>query len=177
MTGLKHWFFVQPKISVCVEAVLMFVLWTALMLILRGRARRIAACAGFLLAVALIIAMTVWGRRSGSRCELSLIPFITFVKAKNTPVLYRSMFMNFLLFMPFGLSLPFALPEKVKLRPLIVILSGFVLSVAVEATQYFKKFGECETDDVIMNTLGVAAGVMSFVIAGAVLKRLRRNKP
>ena len=176
MTGLKHWFFVQPIIQVCIETVLMFVLWTVLMLILRGKARRVAACVGFLLAVALIIAMTVWGRRSGSRCELSLIPLITFVRAKSTPVLYRSLLMNVILFMPFGLSLPFALPEKVKLKPLIAIIGGFVLSAAVEATQYFRKFGECETDDVIMNTLGAAAGVMSFVIVCAVLKRIKHKK-
>ena len=83
---------------------------------------------------------------------------------------------NLILFMPFGLSLPFALPEKVKLKPLIAIIGGFVLSAAVEATQYFRKFGECETDDVIMNTLGAAAGVMSFVIVCAVLKRIKHKK-
>ena len=155
MTGLKHWFFVQPIIQVCIETVLMFVLWTVLMLILRGKARRVAACVGFLLAVALIIAMTVWGRRSGSRCELSLIPLITFVRAKSTPVLYRSLLMNVLLFMPIGFLAGCGL-RGMTFKKVLLLGSGF--SVFIELLQFVFKKGFCETDDVIHNVLGCIIG-------------------
>ena len=172
---LAHDFYVQPMNQVYFEAVSMFIIWTALMFLLRGKARRIVAGAGFVLAFALIIVFTVFGRKAGEKGELRLIPFITFQMGKRNPEFYRALFMNFLLFMPFGLSLPFALPQKAKLKPLVTIVSGFALSVFVEAVQYFAKIGECETDDVLMNTLGVAAGVMSFVIVGAVSKRFNGN--
>ena len=74
------------------------------------------------------------------------------------------MYMNMLLFMPLGLSLSFALFDKVKRNVMISIAIGCLLSGGVELTQYFFHLGRCETDDVIMNTLGVAIGATSFVL-------------
>lgn len=175
---LAHDFYVQPMNRVYIEAIAMFVLWTLAMLILRGKARRAAAAAGFVFAVVLIIMFTVFGRKAGVKTELSLIPFAIFEKAKIFPEMYRAMFMNIILFMPFGLSMPYILPVRLKRKALVVILSGFALSVIVEALQFVFKIGESETDDVIMNTLGTVAGVLSYIIVGAILAlRQRRTKP
>ena len=98
------------------------------------------------------------------------------MNAKVQPEFYRSMFMNVLLFMPFGLSMPFALPNKCKHKALLTILFGVILFMTVEACQYIFFLGRCETDDVIMNTLGVAIGVTSFLIFRIVIKIKLANK-
>ena len=100
------------------------------------------------------------------------------VYAKNNSELYRSMFMNLLLFMPLGLCMPFALPKKVKIKGLLTIGAGMVLSIAIEAIQFFFSLGRCETDDVIMNTTGVIIGtsVYLFFFLVQTIKRKRRTK-
>ena len=164
MRSLFHDFYVQPMNTVYIETVAMYLIWTVAMLLLRGKARKIVSIAGLCMAAALIIAFTLFGRKSGNNHDISLIPFISFVNAKVQPEFYRSMFMNVLLFMPFGLSMPFALPNTFKHKALLTILVGAVLSVVVEAAQYVFSLGKCETDDVLMNALGVLIGVTSYLI-------------
>ena len=82
--------------------------------------------------------------------------------------------MNMLLFLPLGLSLPFALPQKWKCKALLSAVAGFLLSVGVEAIQYFFRIGDCETDDVLMNTLGMLIGTSSFGIVCLVQKTRKR---
>ena len=108
--------------------------------------------------------------------EVSLVPFVTFIYAQTEPELYRTMYMNMLLFLPLGLSLPFALYGKIKHTVLISIGIGFLLSVGVEAAQYFFLLGRCETDDVIMNTLGVLIGSMSFIVFYVKDKRINSKR-
>ena len=164
MRSLFHDFYVQPMNIVYIETIAMYVIWTVAMLLLRGKAKRIVSIAGLCMAAALVIAFTILGRKSGNTRDISLIPFISFVNAKVQPEFYRTMYMNMLLFMPLGLSMPFALPNKCKHKALLTILIGAILSIAVEACQYLFSLGKCETDDVIMNTIGVAIGVTSFLI-------------
>lgn len=97
--------------------------------------------------------------------SISLVPFISFVKAKVQPELYRSMLFNCLMFIPFSLGLAGILPEKIKIgrRVGIVIITGLALSICIETLQYIFSLGNTETDDVIMNTLG------SFIAAIALL--------
>lgn len=173
MSDLRHAFYVQPMNQVYIETIAMYVIWTALMLLLRGKSRRIVSCIGVVCAVALIVLYTIY-RRGGSEEAVSLIPFISFINAKTQPEFYRTMFMNMLLFLPLGLSLPFALSEKMKHKVLISILCGLILSVLVEVLQYVFRLGRCETDDVLMNTLGVLIGVTSYLLCGLIA--VCRNK-
>lgn len=165
-----HYFYIQPMNYVYIETILMIVLWTAAMLIFRGKARKIVAITGVVLSIALILFYTVIGRGEIKQQVLVLTPFITFSKAKGEVELFRTLYMNVLLFLPLGLSLPFALPNKLRFRPLFAVLAGFLLSAAVEATQYIRIIGECEIDDVIMNTFGVLIGTVSYLIVFIILK-------
>ena len=164
MSRSFHEFYVQPMSQVYIETIAMYVTWTVAMLLLRGKARRIVAIVGAVLAFALILVFTVLNRSSDGTREISLIPFITFENAKAQPELYRTMFMNVLLFMPFGLSLPFALNKKIWYSVCITALIGLGLSICVEVLQYVFCLGRCEADDIIMNVLGVLIGTSSFVI-------------
>lgn len=63
---------------------------------------------------------------------------------------------NLMLFIPFGILLPLCLPKARK--SWVCILSGCLISILIETVQYLTQRGNCELDDVIMNTLGTAAG-------------------
>ena len=65
---------------------------------------------------------------------------------------------NVLLFIPFGLLLPFWFPTG---RKGIVIIVGLVCSIGIEVTQLVTGYGFCQLDDVIMNTAGTFVGYMS----------------
>ena len=102
--------------------------------------------------------------RGGSSKEVYLIPFSTFERAKIQPEFYRSMLMNVFLFVPLGLSLPFVYSGTTGKRIFFTVLTGLLLSVTVEAIQYFAHFGMTETDDVISNTLGTAIGSCAYLL-------------
>lgn len=103
--------------------------------------------------------------RSESGAGADFIPFSSFERAKIQPEMYRSMLMNVFLFVPLGLSLPFVFGGGTGKRILLTILVGLVLSVTVEAIQYFAHLGMAETDDVICNTVGTAIGSCAYLLA------------
>ena len=96
--------------------------------------------------------------------ELVLMPFYSFIEAQQQPEMYRSMLLNVFLFLPMGISLTFVLDKKVRHNIICTIIMAMVLSAIIEIAQYIFCLGRCETDDVIMNTLGAAAGSISFRI-------------
>lgn len=85
----------------------------------------------------------------------------------------RTMVMNVVLFLPFGLILLYVFNHiKNKRRKwLLCILIGFLVSVGVESIQYVFALGRAETDDVICNTLGCALRVLAEVVAEGIKKR------
>ena len=102
--------------------------------------------------------------RSSETVELILTPFHSFIEAKTQPEIYRSMLMNVFLFFPFGLTLPFALPEKWNRKALLTIVLALVLSFTIEFLQFHYHLGRAETDDVICNTLGATIGTLSYTL-------------
>lgn len=176
MSRLFHEFYVQPMFQVYIETITIFVIWTVAMSLLRQKARRVTVLIGTIAALFLVLMFTVLNRQSAGVREVSLVPFVTFINAQTEPELYRTMYMNMLLFLPLGLSLPFALYGKIKHTVLISIGIGFLFSVGVEAAQYFFLLGRCETDDVIMNTLGVLIGSMSFIVFYVKDKRINSKR-
>lgn len=70
---------------------------------------------------------------------------------------WKQIFGNVLVFVPLGFLL-----RATGKKPLKAVLLGFLLSVAVELTQFYGHLGLCELDDVFHNTLGTAIGCGSF---------------
>lgn len=116
----------------------------------------------------LIMKMTLWGRSVGTR-ELELRPFYTFTTISYNNEAFRTLLMNVILFVPFGLTFPYvidAIMTKVKVkgyRWILCVVIGFLLSVVLEVLQYCFKLGRAETDDIICNTIGCMLGVMANV--------------
>lgn len=91
--------------------------------------------------------------RNVSEHSANLTPFWTYQHWSS--VEYRwIIFMNVLVFVPFGFMLPWALKQQLWSTALI----GFTFSVTIEALQYFLGVGLCEFDDVFHNTLGTILG-------------------
>lgn len=76
---------------------------------------------------------------------------------------------NVLLFIPFGFLFP-----KNTLR--LEMISGFLLSMGIEAVQYFGCLGLCELDDVICNTLGSLAGFLLAMVVQRMVSIIEEKK-
>ena len=127
-----------------------------------------------LLAASLGAIYTTLGTRTGGgNLQINLTPFHSYreVLAGGNPEIYRSNFMNVVLFYPAGLLATALLPEKwpgwCRCVP-VVLLLGF-LSAGIEYVQYTYALGRCEIDDVIHNTLGALAGSLAVLLMPSVL--------
>jgi len=80
--------------------------------------------------------------------------------------IYRQMFMNALLFAPFGFFLALLLAKKQRryVIALEVIVCAAVLSGCIELVQYFTGLGKAEVTDIVMNTTGAAFGCAMALI-------------
>lgn len=153
-------------------------LWGALAARLGSRrVWRLANGLLLLAAMAAILHATLfWSRDPGERKAL-LEPFQTLRLARLYPELYREMFMNILLFFPFGLGLAQLLPKRWRpgARAALTLGLGAAFSVFVEGAQYLWGLGIAETDDVLCNALGAGAGALSLT-AEALFRGTREGK-
>lgn len=117
----------------------------------------------FVITAVVILDITLFSRSEGSN-EVILIPLHSFAEARIQPEMYRTMLMNAFMFLPLGLTAPFSLPQKTRRKAVITVLSVCIFSTAIEFLQYQFSLGRCETDDVIMNTLGAAIGSCSYLL-------------
>ena len=123
--------------------------------------------------VALILYTTVLNRSGGSQVDIQLMPFNSFIEAKEEVEMYRTMLMNVFLFFPFGLTLVNLFPQKVKHNIILTIMIAMTFSIAIETCQYIFKLGRVETDDVICNTFGALVGALSYLIIKFFAKRFK----
>lgn len=92
--------------------------------------------------------------------SMNLIPLIAL-----TPQDLQTSLLNILLFIPYGFGLPFITDFRMKR----VIITGAIFSIAIELQQLLTgllagiTFRIADINDVIFNTLGVAAGYILFV--------------
>ncbi len=127
-------------------------------------------------ATVLVIVYSTLLKRTVSNFQLELRPFYTFVMAQSQVEYYRTFFMNALLFVPIGLSMPYCLSKKPYKRNILITI-GFaaLLSAGIEFLQYYYHLGRCETDDVIANTIGAAIGTLSYCLYMRILKNQEKG--
>jgi VanZ family protein len=68
---------------------------------------------------------------------------------------------NVLLYMPLGWFGVLSLPQRLRLRLLLVVISGIMLSVVLELAQYFDAGRTMDANDVYANSLGTIMGTLS----------------
>jgi glycopeptide antibiotics resistance protein len=128
-----------------------------------------------ILALIGILFLTLFPFRLTAHAKLSPIssPFLLGGWGKNAGGL--NVYLNVLLFMPFGFALGEKLREKGKswVGTLIVALaSGALLSYAIEFVQLYIPMRDSGWEDVVTNASGSVAGFVLFELCGAPLVRL-----
>lgn len=97
-------------------------------------------------------------RESGQR-QTVLIPFYNlYLGATENPEMFRTMYMNVLLFLPGGFLLGL-LDGKGRVKRYAGIL--ILTSVMIELLQFWFCLGRAEVDDVICNGLGAILGILA----------------
>lgn len=113
-----------------------------------------------------IVRETFEVRHVGSR-GVMLIPFrelYSLFTAQNHSFYFWQIFLNILLFIPFGFMLSCYLYKYHRSQHLFlsILLSGLFVSVSVELLQYLTSRGFTEIDDVINNTAGAMIGWLAY---------------
>ena len=117
----------------------------------------------FILYLAVLLRITVF--RSGfsimdafSGGEINIVPISDLIKVFLSDKRYfvYLFFGNIIWFVPFG----FLLRRLTKLSLKKIIFFGFLLSLFIETMQFIFGMGVSETDDLILNTIGVVVGAV-----------------
>ena len=157
--------YAQPIPWMLAEIVLFPVLWGMLTAhASRIKAYRILNAVLLLGALYVILRITLLDRSAAERADFVSPPFLLLQKAWNeNREIFRSLFLNVLLFEPLGAALVHLLPEKQPrgVRILITTFIGLAASLAIEYCQIRFSVGNAEADDMICNTLGALFGALA----------------
>ena len=97
-----------------------------------------------------------------------------FQEIKRFWVSFLNLAGNVIGFLPFGFFLPI-LSRRLR-NGVLVTMSGFGLSLLVESIQLIFKVGCFDVDDLILNTLGVLFGYLSFWICNGIRRMIYEKK-
>lgn len=122
---------------------------------------------------------TLGTRNDTHMVQVNLEPFHSYreVWDGGNPEIYRSNFMNVVLFYPAGLLATSLLPRKWagwrRCVPVVLVLAA--MSAGIEFLQYHYALGRCEIDDVIHNTLGALLGSLAVLWVPPLLAFLKEK--
>jgi len=102
------------------------------------------------------------GIRKGNFVPFATIKLFTGSQRMRTEYKVENLLGNILIFIPLGFLLPLLI--KRFRNTLAILLAGFFLSVFYECFQLVTGIGVFDVDDMLLNTLGTAIGVIIFWI-------------
>lgn len=79
---------------------------------------------------------------------------------------------NVIAFIPFGLAVPIVRGAD-RVSFWFTMITGFLLSAGIELTQLITLLGECDVDDVILNTAGVFLGWLIYAVCYVISRIVR----
>lgn len=135
----------RPWVVVILALAAVFI-WGLLGRIVPRRVWKPVCGAAALLATVLVLWLTAWNRTPSEEHVFTWA-------AAYTNEFFREMFMNAVLYVPFGLA-------ACGLIGPWGVLAGFLLSAGVEGWQYATGAGLAQGTDVLCNTLGAAVGML-----------------
>lgn len=172
MTEIGYSFYYQPLYIIALTAFILYSIWLALMIIIKGKPKRIIVWCCTIISVLVILSFTLL-YRSESYQDIEIIPFCSIISSGLNIHTFRPLYMNAFLFFPLGLCIPFVLACKKATRAiLLTMLIIFFFSFGIEFIQFIFHCGKCETDDVIMNTLGGFLGSTSLWVYRSLKRKL-----
>lgn len=111
--------------------------------------------------------------------SLNLIPFQTFwtffqmIPGGNFLWSFSNIAGNMFVFLPYGYLLSLL---KIKKHPVFkILISSICLSLFFEISQFVFYLGSTDVDDIILNTLGTALGILCFHIISSFCQNNQRN--
>lgn len=117
-----------------------------------------------------VLDITLFSRTSYER-DVCFIPFYQLITALQggNPELYRTFYMNILMFTPCGFLLPELLSPKWHntTKFVVILVFAFIFSASIEFFQWYCHLGETEMDDVVANVFGA---LLSFGLVCACRK-------
>src|SRR5262245_31884619 len=143
----------------------------------RIRVRRVAVALGLgWLVLVLALALLPFGAQGtpGEEIAIRLQPFRTInfaLRQGPGSYFYGVLILNILVFVPVGMLVPVIAGSK---SVILAVGVGFLLSVAIEITQYAISvfvgytWRNADVDDVIANTVGALLGYLIFLVIDAV---------
>nr|MBP3598710.1 VanZ family protein [Eubacterium sp.] len=128
----------------------------------------------FLMYIVVLLCATL-ARSGGYENALKLQPFSSYIMAWNSasPAEWRNLFINILLFVPFGFLVPF-LWEKGKTF-WCAYAAGGIVSILIECLQFVFKRGIVEFDDVLNNVVGTMIGYGVYRLFAWVISRIKKE--
>lgn len=171
------WFYTLPLTTTVRFFVAALLIWYGVLLLLKThRTKTKGLCAALLfLWLCGFLYVTLFSRSAGEHAH-SLIPFAHLydLLTGGSKELFRTDWMNFLLFVPFGLCVSPLLPRCLDLKRhvLFALALALLLSAAVELVQWCADLGRAEMDDVLTNVVGTLPGVMVFWQSERALRRI-----
>lgn len=169
ITRVFYYIYGRPLKTILIWTALAFILWTVTNLVVPKKVSRVMNFAGVLVMLIAITFLTLINRSANAVAEVELVPFWAFRKGH-----FQELWLNAFLFFPFGLTLPYVLPDKIKNKVATTILIAALFSFFIELTQLIFRLGLCETDDLIMNTLGAVIGMLSYIFVSHI--KTKKNK-
>lgn len=176
---LLHWFYCLDL----QDAALVVAVGTAIFCLLCEKLehfrwwRWLASC--ILITLLTVVIYTTLGNRNSSNDLVYIFtPFQSYREAKITGniEIYRSNFMNVMLFYPAGLLAVTLLPRKWSgWRCAVIVFALCAISAGIEFVQYCYALGRCEIDDIIHNTIGALLGSLAALLFPPFLAFLKKK--
>jgi glycopeptide antibiotics resistance protein len=125
-----------------------------------------------------LIYITLGNRELGSRDDARWIPFLNIFQVDGRLNIFGFvlMFLNIVLFIPYGFIITLIQRNSISLyRFLLVLVDSLLVSAAIEVVQRITKLGFFEIEDIICNTFG---GIIGWIMAsiGIYLYHLHQEK-
>lgn len=131
---------------------------------------RAFACVNLPVYIFVLFSSLIFSRTANIELGVNMQPFWTEIAILSGETKYiRTLVQNLLMLVPYGILLPIA--RKVSLTK--TVITGCLISVAIEVLQLVTKTGLCELDDVTHNTLGVLMGYGVFLLLTKMRSKLK----
>lgn len=119
----------------------------------------------------ILVCSTIVYRPFRGAYEYNFTPLWTYVDIfEGRTVLIPEVLLNIILFVPLGLLVKAAYPQK---SIILCLFFACLLSSLIELIQLLFQKGFCETDDVIHNTLGCLVGMGVFSLVRNCFRRIK----
>ena len=143
--------------------------------IVAQRINRVIWTVVFIIYMAVLLWAALVSRSEGYTDSVNFSPFYSYrfmLGFYNSFDVFKQIIDNILVFIPFGVLFPAAFGIKRSAKGYaLVIVSGLLLSAAIETIQFVFSIGFSEVDDIINNTWGCIAGCGVYALAGKLEKR------